>query len=254
MALTGYTSGGDLDSKESTTTADALFGGRVLLDQPTRGAGYRTNVDALLLAHFAAQPRRKVRTAFDLGSGVGAVGLSLLYLGICERCVLVEIDESAAATAIRNAIRNGWGETAEVVCGDVLRVGRERAGEAQLVVCNPPYFEPGRGRPSKDARVSRARTGSLAHFVEAARELAGRRARVCFVYPSTEMATLFATLRAAGLEPKRARMVHSSPRTPARVVLVEAQHGKKGGLVWMPPLFERDDGGYTGEMRALLAH
>src|SRR6202034_3295001 len=34
-------------------TQDALFGGSVVLFQPPRGAGYRTNVDALLLAGFA---------------------------------------------------------------------------------------------------------------------------------------------------------------------------------------------------------
>src|ERR1700704_4609942 len=56
-------------------TQDTLFGGSVVLFQPLRGAGYRTNVDALLLAGFAtgATP---ASVAFDLGAGVGAVGLA----------------------------------------------------------------------------------------------------------------------------------------------------------------------------------
>src|SRR5262245_55763877 len=58
-------------------TQDALFDGALTLFQPARG--YRVNIDALLLAAFAARGRR-ARRAIDLGAGVGAVGLSLLYL------------------------------------------------------------------------------------------------------------------------------------------------------------------------------
>src|SRR5579871_1698704 len=90
------------DGAEVEATQDALFGGSVVLFQPPRGAGYRTNVDALLLAAFAAAPTpgnaalvvparagdrgvrqpplrpRSAPVAFDLGAGVGAVGLALL--------------------------------------------------------------------------------------------------------------------------------------------------------------------------------
>src|SRR5579863_2374850 len=52
MATVG---GGALhDGTPIEATQDALFGGSVVLFQPPRGAGYRTNVDALLLAAFAS--------------------------------------------------------------------------------------------------------------------------------------------------------------------------------------------------------
>ena len=57
-----------------------------------------------------------------------------------------------------------------------------------------------------------------------------------------QLATLFETLRAAGLEPKRMRAVHASAGRPARVVLVEAQPAKRGGLVIEPPFIERAHG------------
>src|SRR5215472_16217596 len=155
-------------------TQDALFGGSVVLFQPPRGAGYRTNVDALLLAGFAtgAHP---APVAFDLGSGVGAVGLALLRLGAARRVVFVEIDEQPAAMARRNLDANGWTERGEVVRADVRDVARSRRGEAALIVCNPPYIAPGRGRAP--AAESRARCGELGTFVKAARQIAGRRAR-----------------------------------------------------------------------------
>jgi tRNA1Val (adenine37-N6)-methyltransferase len=250
MALTGMAV--TASSRQDEPSVDTLFDGRVVLRQPARGTGYRANVDALLLAAFAMRGRT-ADVAFDLGAGAGAVGLSLLHLDAARRVVFVEIDETAAALARANAAENGWGERAEIACADVRDLARARAGEAQLVVCNPPYVAPGRGRvPANDARA-RARSGDLAAFVEAARDLAGRRARVCFVYPAHELNTLLATLRRTGLEPKRLRAVHATHGAPARIVLVEAQPAKPGGLSVLPPLVERVSGLYGPEMASLLA-
>lgn len=261
------------DGTALEATQDALFGGSVVLFQPHRGAGYRTNVDALLLAGFAATPivpppmrsvplplspspraparLRPAPVAFDLGAGVGAVGLALLRFGASRRVVFVEIDEQPAAMARRNLDANGWTERGEVVRGDVRDVARSRRGEAALVVCNPPYIAPGRGRVAPTE--ARARSGELITFVEAARQLAGRRARVCFVYPAQELVALLSTLADEGLHAKRMRFVHGTPEAPARVVLVEAQAARIGGLTVMPPLVERGARGYTPEMEALLA-
>jgi tRNA1Val (adenine37-N6)-methyltransferase len=120
-----------------------------------------------------------------------------------------------------------------------MRAAHEYAGDADLVVSNPPYVEPGRGRTPRQPSRARARSGALSAFTGAARHCLGRRGRACFVYPAPELGTLFALLRAAGLEPKRMRAVHASPTRPARVVLVEAQPGKAGGLVIEAPLVER---------------
>lgn len=241
---------GDELAPLTEATQDALFGGSVVLFQPPRGAGYRTNVDALLLAGFATTSK-VASVAFDLGAGVGAVGLALLRLGAARRVVFVEIDEHPAAMARRNLDANGWTARGEVVRADVRDIGRSRRGEASLVVCNPPYVAPGRGRVSPSQ--ARARSGELGTFVEAARQVAGRKARVCFVYPAPELGMLLATLAQEGLHAKRLRFVHGTPEAPARIALVEAQAGRAGGLSVMSPLVERGARGYTPEMQALLA-
>ena len=190
-------------------------------------------------------------TAFDLGAGVGAVGLSLLRFGAAKRVVLVEIDEQPAAMARRNLDVNGWADCGEVVRGDVRDVALSRRGEAALVVCNPPYTAPGRGRvPVAEAT---ARCGDLGAFVHAARQVAGKRARVCFVYRAQELGAMLESLSSEGLYAKRMRFVHGTPNAPARVVLVEAQAGRPGGLFVMPPLVEREAHGYTREMESLLS-
>jgi tRNA1Val (adenine37-N6)-methyltransferase len=206
---------------------------RVVLHQPAKKAGYRVNADAFLLADFAGAPRR-VRHAVDLGAGVGAVALSLLHADRAERVTLVDVDPDLVTLAARNIEDNGWAHRAEIVHADVARL---HAPSGDLVVCNPPYIEPGRGRAPSPS-VARAKQGSLAVFLDCARRVMGRRARVCFVYPAIESTTLLVELRKRGLEPKRVRFVHAKPSQAARIVLVECAAGKPGGLLVEPPLLE----------------
>jgi tRNA1Val (adenine37-N6)-methyltransferase len=227
----------------------SLFGGALTIHQPARGEGYRVNVDAVLLAWFAGQERR-ARAAVDLGAGVGAVGLSLLHRDRAERVVFVEKDRALSDLSRENLSANGWGARGEVRCADVASSGAVVTGAADLVVCNPPYVAPGRGREplvSKEARV-----GSLDHFVRAARLALGPRGRACFVYPAAELVTLTGALRDAGLEPKRLCFVHASEERPARVALVLAMPGKRGGLVVSPPLVERTGDRPSAELEAIL--
>jgi tRNA1(Val) A37 N6-methylase TrmN6 len=242
-----------------SVTRDALFAGELVLTQPARRGGYRVNVDAILLAAFAAYRlgsragagrRGPARHAVDLGSGVGAVGLALLHFGAARRCTMVEVDPVLGDLARENARDNRWADRIDVVTADVRDA--PRVLDADLVVCNPPYVTPGRGRiPGEPVR--RAKYGELEAFVEAARRIAGRRARACFVYPANEAMRLLPSLRASGLEPKRLCAVHGRPTDAARVVLVEALAGKPGGLAIDPPLFETEARPGTARSEKLAA-
>lgn len=232
----------------SRISRDALYDGAITLFQPAKGAGYRANVDALILADFAST--RRASRACDLGAGVGAVALCMWANGSAKAIDLVENDEAHAALAERNIAANGAAHL-HVVRRDVAAHARANRGVYDLVVANPPYFAPGTGRPSKDA-TRNARSGDLAPFVKAARALIGARGRFCIVYPAQSFASLVETLRASGLEPKRARFVHATNDAPARVVTVEAMPAKAGGLVVAAPLIERVGNGYSAEMNLLV--
>jgi tRNA1Val (adenine37-N6)-methyltransferase len=236
-------------------TPDTFFGGAFALRQLPRGE-YRTNVDALLLAHFAAEGRR-AQVCVDLGAGVGPVALALLHYDAAERIVLVERHGAAARLAQANAEATPWRRRAEVFCTDVADAALPPGVQADLIVCNPPYFSPAAMRTSSSAHKLAAKAGDLPPFLHAARRLLGRRGRACFVYPASSWTELIGGLEREGLVPKRARFVYARRTAPARAVLVEAQPGKPGGLVVDAPWFEREtceDGeGYSPGMRALLA-
>jgi tRNA1Val (adenine37-N6)-methyltransferase len=272
-------------ANEGKVTKDALFGGRVTLIQPAKGAGYRTNVDAILLAAFAAEKRRKVRFAIDLGAGVGAVGLTLFFLGAAERIAFVDKDPAVADLCRRNLKANGWTARGAVHVVDLEApidvAAPELARSAMLVVANPPYVAPARdGRawdagPSHGVRGSKSnpsaggepdrpltrpsagraagRRGPLAPFVRAAAAVLGQRGRACFVYPAHALLELTTLARQVGFEPKRVRFVHGRSDRPARVALVEFARAKPGGLAVMPPLVEVGENGKpTAELTALL--
>jgi tRNA1Val (adenine37-N6)-methyltransferase len=229
-------------------TRDALFGGAVMLWQPARG--YRVNADAILLAAFARAGGGRVRRVLDLGAGVGALGLAFVHFGGTQHIDAVENDPKLAELCARNLAEAGI--DGRVIEADVAKLPRSMAGSTDLVLCNPPFFEPGERRPAHASREG-ARAGALAPFVAAAaRALGPGRSRAAFVYPARTLSRLLGLAEARGLAAKRMRLVHPFAEQPARVALVEFKRAKPGGLVVEAPLVEWQKRGVRSEEVARL--
>jgi len=233
------------------TTTDSLYGGAVSLRQPARG--YRVNVDAILLAAFAAQGRH-AKFAIDLGAGVGSVALGLHHLGAASRFALLEREEALLALAGENAEQARM--NAQLWCKDLARgLPSELHQTADLVVSNPPFFDLTNSRPSSEAAKSSARFGELAPFLEAAAAaVSGSRTRVVFVYPARDISRFLNSAERVHLVPKRVRFVHADETSSARVALLELRRAKPGGLEVLPPLLEWSAKGVRSpELAQLLA-
>jgi len=232
-------------------THDTLFEGAVSFVQPARG--YRVNIDSLLLAAFASRGRRP-KLCVDLGAGVGAVCLALAHLGDVGRLELVEKDEGLAALARRNLAAAGLSAGLHVADLQASGLPHALVNRADLVVSNPPYFEPGSVRRRREGRQSSARSGSLSPFLEAAaRALSGPGSRAVFVYPARALTEFITAARALSLVPKRLRLVHARRESPARLALIELRRARAGGLEIEPPLVEWCDAGKrSAELLALV--
>ncbi len=235
------------------TTCDLLCGGRLRISQPRQG--YRFSIDAVILAG-AVRPAPGTRIV-DLGAGCGIVALLIAARRPGTSVVAVEIQEELARLARENAAANGLSSRVEVVCGDLRRLERRDLGGAfDWVVSNPPFRHRGSGRlAGNDSRALARHEISvvLEDVLQAARRLLDPGGRVSLVYDAGRAADLLSGMRAAGLEPKRLRGVHGTPRHAARLLLVEGIRGGRPGLRVEPPLFLfAAPGRYTPEVQSFF--
>lgn len=217
------------------------------LKQPE--TGFHFSVDALLLACFAGPGA--ARRAVDLGTGSGVVGLGLLLNSGSERLHVtgLELNPEMIASARQNIALLGLTERFSLVHCNVREVRRAHPEpeSADLVVCNPPYRQPGRGRRSPDAGRDVARfeaEAEIADFLAAAAFLVKNRGRVCFIGLPERLPEFFADAAHLRLEPKRLRCVHGHAAKPARLALVECVKNGRPGLALEPPLILYDAEGH----------
>lgn len=206
-----------------TITCDGFWGGRLRIWQPARGAGYRFNLDPVLLAGFAPAGRH----VLDLGSGCGILSLLLLVSGKAERATAVEVQEELAELAWRNARENGLQDRMEVQLGDLRQLS---LAQVDRVVFNPPYFRAGEGRGAESRGRDAARHerhGTLADFVASSRRHLQHGGHVSAIVRATRAAELETLLRQEGAVALRRREVMARAADPPRHVLLQATYGAR---------------------------
>lgn len=221
-------------------TLDAICGGRVRVLQ--HEAGYRFNLDPVLLAHFAHSAGNGLRgEVIDLGTGSGIIPLLLAGKFGHPSLTGVEIQPRLAAMAERSVALNGVSSQVRILHGD-LREAPAVLGRArfQHVLSNPPYGAVAKGKVSPSTERAIARHELLVRMeelVRAASELLVEGGSVWLVYPAPRLVELWSTLQAYALRPRRVQMVHPRPEAKARLVLAQAVKRGRGTLTVCPPLF-----------------
>jgi tRNA1(Val) A37 N6-methylase TrmN6 len=241
-------------------TADSLLHGRLVLHQPARG--HRANLDAVLLAAFAATSRAPAaRAAVDLGAGTGVVALLLRHAGIVDRCLCVEAEAALAEVARRNAAANRMEDAVDVLRHDLREPLPARlAATFVLALANPPYLPLAAGHVSPDPLRAAARheiRGGLPVFLAAARFLLAPGATLALVYPWTRHAHAREALARAGFALVRERRHLPRRGAPPTTVCFEARAGapRANGA---PPAVERlvvhrPGGGFSPRVERFLA-
>lgn len=241
------------DSAAPAVTEDALLNGRLRLTQPAKG--HRAGTDAVLLA--AATPPTD-GLIIDVGAGVGTVGLMLALRHAAARAILLERDPVYAALARRNAEANGFAARVTVAETDVLAaLPRRSAGvrneSADVVVTNPPFYEAGSSRRSRDPLRGAAHVieGSLSGWLRACVTLLRPGGILALIHrPEALGAILEAIGRGAGGISVRA--IHPKADAKAIRIVVRATKGSRAPLELLPPLVLHDAAGvFTREAQVL---
>ena len=215
---------------------------------------FRLGTDCVLLADFVNTAGAK--RGIELGCASGAAMLLLLERSPKLFMTGLEIVPGAASLARENMALNDLTERSEIITGDI-RDHRAlfRAGSFDLLVCNPPYFPQGSGALPQDADRAAARSEILCTQQElcaAAAFLLQTGGRASFVHRPERLSELLVCLTAAGLEPKRLRLVCRDSQAAPSLVLVEARRGGKPGLTIEPSLYlQNTDGGESDEYKRI---
>ena len=179
--------------------------------------------DALALGAFATV--RPGWSVCDLGTGSGL----LLFLLSARQSGLtlcgVELDTASAQAARDNLQQNNL--AGDILTGD-LRQQPFPSGTFDLVVANPPYFPIHAGKSGGPARSEAFCT--LDELCAAAARLVKNGGRFAVCHRPERLVDLMCALRAAGLEPKRLKLLSHSPQHPPFAVLVESVRQGGPGL------------------------
>ena len=220
-------------------TLDEFLAGRLRLIQSA--GGYRFSIDAVLLSRFVTVKRGDV--VVDLGAGCGIISLLLLLEKPAAYAIALELQETLAEQAFRNASLNGVTDRMGVLLAD-LRQPPFRDPVADVVVCNPPYRRPGSGRVNPDRQRAIARheiMASLSDILSAASAVLKPKGRLALIYPAGRLVDLLVRMRAFDVEPKRMQVVYPSMEEESKLVLVEGARGGRGGVKILPPLMDQGE-------------
>ena len=210
-------------------------------------------MDAVLLANFA---RVKIKErALDLGTGTGIIPILLTAKTEGQSFVGLEIQEESADMAHRSVVHNHLEEKVEIVTGDIKEAA-EIFGPVSfdVITVNPPYMIGQHGIANSSDTKAIARHEVLCTLDDVLRESAKilkPKGRFYMVHRPFRLAEILSKMVAAGIEPKRMRMVHPFIDKEPNMVLIEGARGGNSRMTIEPPLIVyKEVGVYNDELLA----
>jgi tRNA1Val (adenine37-N6)-methyltransferase len=235
-------------------TVDEILDGRLKICQSRQG--YRFNLDSLILAHFVSSLKSR-SVNLDLGCGNGIIALVLANRYAQTRWHGLEVQDGLEALAQKNVVLNSL-ERRVVIdkgdAGDIKKIYKTHTFDN--IVFNPPYrkLSSGRINPLTEKAIARHEiSGSLGHFLLAAKYALRPKGRVFAIYPATRLVELASLFRKNKIEPKRMKLVFSDALSNAEFVLVEGRSDSREELKMEPPLYiYEEQKKYTQAMKKIF--
>ena len=236
---------------DDETLEDLQINGLFLIQKKT---GFRFGADAVLLSDFAKDIASE--KTLDLCTGSGVIPILLSAKTEASEIFGLEIQESVFETACRSVRLNKLENRIFLTCGD-LKNAADIYGKRtfDLITCNPPYMQMGRGiqNPESEKVIARHEVlCTLEDVISVSASLLKYKGHLVLVHKPSRLADIACLMRQNGIEPKRIRFIHKTPASEPSLVLLDGSF--KGGkeLRIMPPLYlYNEDGTETSELKEI---
>lgn len=205
--------------------------------------------DAVILADFAS--RYNFKSAVDLGTGCGIIGMLLLRDNPDIKVYGVDISYEAYLAAEKSVKDFSYPGFIPVNSDLNVLKGKVPFGCHDLVVCNPPYKSAAGGIKNSDPITETARHEtkcSLEDIIRVSSKLLKTSGKLCVCQRPERLGELITLMSKYKTEPKRLRIVCKKQGEEPWLVLVSGTRCAKPGMRIDPPLFVYKDGELSTEM------
>jgi tRNA1Val (adenine37-N6)-methyltransferase len=224
-----------------------------------RRRGHRHSTDDLLTAWYAVtKAPTSPKRLLDLGSGIGSVGLSVLWRFEEASLTAVEVQDVSYGLLCENVRASDLEARVCAIHGDLRHF--EAHHDFDLVTGSPPYFDVSEGIVSADSQRAAARFelhGDVRDYCLAARKALAMGGRFIFCFPTLQADRAKRACEAADLSILTLRdVVPRKNIAPLFSLYACARKGDPSATTFVvePPLLVRDEtGAHTEEMKSVRA-
>jgi len=206
-------------------------------------------MDAVLLSDFAKT--HKGDKVLDLCTGTGVIPLLMTEKSNASHFTAVEIQPESADMAKRSVELNNLSEKIEVLNADIKDLPAMYKGEAfNVITVNPPYMSAGLQNAGEAKNIARHEIFcNLKDVLNVSARLLMFKGSFFMVHRPNRLAEILREMSAAGIEPKRMRLVYPYFNKEPNMVLIEGLKGGKSDMRIEPPLIVYESvGKYSQEI------
>ena len=221
-----------------------------------RKKGHRHGIDDATTAWYALQKAPPVKRTLDLGTGIGTVGLAVLWgLGAGAELTCVEAQEVSYRLLTENILGNGLNECVRAIHRDIrdLDLGKR----FPLITASPPYFPIGTGSLPQDSQKAHARfelRGDVGDYARAAKRHITEDGLFVFCFPFQQKCRCVQLVTEVGFKLMTIRDVMPRKSKPALFSLYCASLSFTGTATEEDQLIVAfENGRYTPEMIGIQA-